>query len=56
MDKGDEQPKQIHSEGDRITFGKYKGKLIKDTIKKDPSYIKWAIKQGLLKLPKFLKL
>jgi uncharacterized protein (DUF3820 family) len=43
----------------RINFGKYKGKLLTDVIKTDPNYIKWAVKEKLIKekeLPKNIKL
>lgn len=40
----------------RFKFGKYKGRLIKDIIKTDPEYVKRAVKNKKITLPKFLKL
>jgi len=41
----------------KITFGKFKGRLLEDVIKIAPNYIKWAVNKGLIKeLPKHLKL
>lgn len=40
----------------RFTFGKYKGRLISNIIIIDSKYVKWAVKQNLIKLPKWLKL
>jgi uncharacterized protein (DUF3820 family) len=38
----------------RLTFGKYKGRLISDIIKINLPYIKWLLKLGKIKLPKNL--
>lgn len=36
----------------RFPYGKYKGKLVSDIIISDAQYVAWAIKQGIVKLPK----
>ena len=41
---------------DRLTFGKYRNRLISDIIKIDFDYIRWAVKKKLIILPKYLKL
>jgi len=33
-----------------LTFGKYKGKSIKEVIDSDPGYIKWCREQGIFTL------
>ena len=40
----------------RFPYGKYVGELISDVIIKDPQYVKWAVKTGMIILPKNLKL
>ena len=40
----------------KLTFGKYKNRLISDIIKIAPNYIKWAVNKSLISLPKHLKL
>ena len=40
----------------RLTFGRYKFRLISEILKTDPDYVKWTVKKGLIKLPKYLKL
>ena len=41
---------------ERFTFGIYKDRLIKDIIKINPGYVKWAVKKKLISLPKYLKI
>jgi len=33
----------VHSEETELTFGKYKGSLLKDVIKRDPVYVEWCL-------------
>lgn len=39
----------------RLTFGKYQGRLIKDVFKIDPNYLKDMYNKGLIYLPKYYK-
>jgi len=41
---------------ERLTFGKYTGRLIRDIIRIDPKYIRRLVKIGRIKLPKGLRL
>lgn len=40
----------------RLTFGKYKGRLVSDILKLNPRYIKSLVRKKLLMLPKHLAL
>ena len=35
---------------DKINFGKHKGKKLKEVMKDDPSYVKWAIEEKIIKI------
>jgi len=37
---------------DTLRFGKHKGKLLKEIMKEDPSYIKWALDNKVIKIYK----
>lgn len=37
---------------DTIRFGKHKDKKLKEVMKEDPAYIKWAIDKGIIKIYK----
>lgn len=43
-------------QNNKLTFGKYRGKVIKIIITMFPKYVKWAVNKGLLELPPYLKL
>ena len=33
----------LYNFNDELRFGKYKGKLVSEVLKEDPSYIRWAL-------------
>ena len=33
----------LYGFNDELRFGKYKGKLVSEVLKEDPSYIRWAL-------------
>lgn len=40
---------------DRFKVGLYRGRLIADVCKIDSNYVVWAVKVGMIKMPKHLK-
>jgi uncharacterized protein (DUF3820 family) len=43
-----ELPQQLEDTGVRLPFGKYKGALAQDVVKRDPAYLDWMVSKSFL--------
>jgi hypothetical protein len=47
---GSESKSKVMCDDDIFTFGKHKGKTLKEVIKKDAGYVNWCIREGIFEI------